>query len=278
LDSFETNKIAGGVLASAVAILGISIVSGIVYKPDPVKVKGYKVEGVEVEATASAPAEAEKPIAFYLASADPAKGEASFKKCQSCHNNAKGGPNAIGPNLWGVVGRPIGKHEGYTYSAAVSGHGGEWTWDNISAWIANPKTYIPQDKMAFAGIEKAKDRADLLAYLNRQSDKPLALPPVPADGGKGGPGAGATPSEATRAERDRARAAFVPDPKVLQCLGEQTRLRLRQARRPRCQSPTSTPRTRRSQAVMSAVPARPRSRVLPRARRRTNSVPALFAV
>jgi len=179
VDSFETNKIAGGVLAAAVAILGISIVSGIVYKAEPLKVKGYKVEGVEVE-TAGPVAAAEKPIAFYLASADPAKGEAGFKKCQTCHNNVKGGPNQIGPNLWGVVGRPIGKAPGFAYSSAVAGHGGDWTWDNISSWIKNPKTYIPQDKMAFAGVDNPQDRANILAYLNTQSEKPLPVPAAPA--------------------------------------------------------------------------------------------------
>lgn len=193
MDSFETNKLAGGVLAAAVAILGISIVSGTVYKPVPVKVKGYKVEGVEVEATAAA-APAEKPVAFFLQTADPARGEAAFKKCQTCHNNIKGGPNAIGPNLWGVVGRPIGKQPGYTYSAATGGHGGEWSYDNINAWLTNPKTYIPQDKMAFAGIEKGQERADVIAYLNANSDHPLPKPAPPAEApgavtadAKGGP-------------------------------------------------------------------------------------------
>ena len=181
MDSFEWNKIAGWILAAAVAILGVSIFSGILYKPAPVKVAGYKVEGVEEVAATGPAAEAEKPIAFYLASADPAKGEGQFKKCQTCHNNAKGGPNAIGPNLWGVVGRPVGKHAGFAYSAGLSGHGGNWEWDAMSKWIANPKGYIAGNKMAFAGIGDPKARADLLAYLNTQSDSPLPLPKAPAE-------------------------------------------------------------------------------------------------
>ncbi len=180
MDSFEWNKIAGWVLAAAVAVLGISIFSGIVYKPDAVKVKGYHVDGVE-EVVATGPADTEKPIAFYLASANPTKGEAGFKKCQTCHNNAKGGGNAIGPNLWGVVGRPIGKHAGFEYSTQVATHGGNWDWASISEWIKNPKTYIPGDKMAFGGISNPQDRADLIAYLNTQSDSPLPVPAAPAD-------------------------------------------------------------------------------------------------
>lgn len=180
MDSFEWNKIAGWILAAAVAILGVSIFSGILYRPDAVKVKGYKVEGVE-EVAATGPAEAEKPIAFFLAAANPTKGEAGFKKCQTCHNAAKGGPNAIGPNLWGVVGRPIGKHPGFEYSSAIAGHGGSWTWDDISHWIANPKTYQAGNKMAFAGISNPQDRADIIAYLNTQADSPLPLPKPPAE-------------------------------------------------------------------------------------------------
>jgi len=180
VDSFEWNKIAGWILAAAVAVLGVSIFSGILYKPAVVKVKGYHVEGVE-EVAATGPVDTEKPIAFYLASANTTKGEAGFKKCQTCHNNAKGGPNAIGPNLWSVVGRPVGKHAGFEYSSQVAGHGGNWDWDSISQWIKNPKTYIPGDKMAFGGIGNPQDRADLLAYLNTQSDSPLPLPPVPAE-------------------------------------------------------------------------------------------------
>lgn len=199
MDSFEQNKIAGWFLASAVLILGLSIFSGIVFEQRPLKPgEKYKVEGVVEEATAAAPVE--KPIAFFLAAADPAKGEAQFKKCTSCHNVAKGGANGIGPNLWGVVGRDVGKHPGYAYSDAVAGHGGKWDWDAISHWLTNPKTYIAGNKMAFGGIGKPEDRADLIAYLNTQSDAPLPKPAAPAeaaaDAGGGDAAAGGKPGEA----------------------------------------------------------------------------------
>jgi len=180
VDSFEWNKIAGWILAAAVAVLGVSIFSGILYKPAVVTKEGYHVEGVEEVASASV-ADAEKPIAFYLANANTTKGEAGFKKCQTCHNNLKGGANQIGPNLWGVVGRPVGKHAGFKYSSGVGGHGGNWDWDSISGWIKNPKGYIAGNKMAFAGVGNPQDRANILAYLNTQSDSPLPIPAVPAD-------------------------------------------------------------------------------------------------
>lgn len=181
MDSFEWNRLAGWVLAAAIAVLGLSIITAKIYEPEVAATKGYKVEGVEeVATTGGAGAEAEKPIAFYLASADPAKGEAQFKKCASCHNAAKGGPNAIGPNLWGVVGRPVGKHPGYAYSEAVGGHGGNWTWDDLNDWLKHPKVHIAGNKMSFAGIGNPQDRANLIAWLNTQSDSPLPAPPPPA--------------------------------------------------------------------------------------------------
>ena len=212
MDSFEWNKIVGWILAAAVAVLGLSIFSGIAYRPDPVKVKGYHVEGVEEVAATGAPAEAEKPIAFYLASANPQKGEAQFKKCQSCHNNVKGGPNAIGPNLWGVVGRPVGKHPGFQYSQGLAGHGGNWDWDSISHWITNPKAYIAGNKMAFGGIGKPEDRADLLAYLNSQSDSPLAVPAVPKDAPAAAADAkAAAPAATTAADKAAPAAGKAPE-------------------------------------------------------------------
>jgi cytochrome c len=181
VDSFEWNKLSGWILAAAIAVLGLSIVSAKVFEPVQPKIKGYKVEGVEeVATTGAAAAEAEKPIAFYLASADPAKGEEQFKKCASCHNAAQGGPNAIGPNLYGVVGRPVGKHPGYAYSEAVAGHGGNWDWDSLNDWLKHPKVHIAGNKMSFAGIANPQDRANLIAWLNTQGSN-LPKPPPPAE-------------------------------------------------------------------------------------------------
>src|SRR5688572_20071072 len=103
VDSFEWNKIAGWILAAAIAVLGLSIVTGMIFAPHGAEQKGYVVEGVELEAEAGGvAAEAEKPIAFFLASADVAKGENAFKKCAACHTITPGGANGIGPNLHGT--------------------------------------------------------------------------------------------------------------------------------------------------------------------------------
>ena len=93
-------------------------------------------------------------------------GAAIFKKCQACHSGEKDGPNKVGPNLWGVVGRPKGSHEGFNYSDAMKKKGGDWSLVDVAAFVHNPKEFIPGTKMLFPGIADPSDLADVLAYLN----------------------------------------------------------------------------------------------------------------
>lgn len=173
------NTIAGWVLFAGIVALGASIVAGEAFHSERPEEMGYPIEGVVQEGEGGA--EAEKPIAFYLASADPAAGEQVFKKCTACHNADKGGANALGPNLWGVLGEPIGKGHGFPFSPALSGVGGTWNWDNMSAWLASPKKFAPGTKMTFAGLSNPQDRANVIAFLNAHSDSPLPLPAAPAE-------------------------------------------------------------------------------------------------
>ena len=190
------NTIAGWALAGGIAALGLSILTGEYFKAERPEKMGYIVEGVEEEGGDTA-AEAEKPIAFYLASADPAKGANVFKKCAACHNADKGGGNALGPNLWGVLGEPVGQGaHGFAFSDALKSKGGAWDWDNLSEWLHNPKKFAPGTKMTFAGLSKPEDRADVIAYLNQQSDSPRPLPAPPAEA--------AAPAEGTEAAATQA--------------------------------------------------------------------------
>ncbi len=170
------NTINGWILFAGIVALGGTIVSGEVFKAERPEEMGYPIEGV-VEEGADA-AEAEKPVAFYLASADAAKGANVFKKCAACHNAAPGGPNALGPGLHGVMGSPIAAHPGFAFSDALKSVGGSWDWDKMSAWLANPKKFAPGTKMTFAGLSNPQERADLLVWLNSQGGK-LTVPPPP---------------------------------------------------------------------------------------------------
>jgi len=174
------NTINGWVLFAGIVALGGSIATGEAFKSERPEKMGYPIEGVEVEGEGGG--EAAKPIEFYLASADPAKGEQVFKKCAACHNADNGGANALGPNLWGVLGEPIGKGaQGFAFSEALSGKGGNWDWNSLSDWLANPKKFAPGTKMTFAGLSNPEDRANVIAFLNAHSNSPLPLPAAPAE-------------------------------------------------------------------------------------------------
>ena len=173
------NTIAGWVLFAGIVALGGSIVAGESFHSERPEHMGYPIEGVVQEGEGGA--EAEKPIAFYLASADPAAGEQVFKKCTACHNADQGGANALGPNLWDVLGEPVGKGKGFPFTSALSGVGGTWNWDNMSEWLKSPKKFAPGTKMTFAGLSNPQDRANVIAFLNTHSDSPLPLPAAPAE-------------------------------------------------------------------------------------------------
>jgi cytochrome c len=89
-----------------------------------------------------------------------------FARCAMCHSNAKGDGNKIGPNLFGVVGRKAGTAPQFSYSPAMKNAGFVWTNDKLDAYIKSPATVVPNNKMMFAGLPSAGQRADLIAYLD----------------------------------------------------------------------------------------------------------------
>ena len=114
-----------------------------------------------------------------MAAADASLGEKVFKKCSVCHTINKGGANKIGPNLWDVVGAKTAKHSNFAYSTAMQKRGEEgkkWDYEELYRYLYAPKKYVPGTKMAFAGIKKDSDRANLIAYLRSFSDNTVPLP------------------------------------------------------------------------------------------------------
>lgn len=216
MDNFELTKIAGAVLSALLLIFGVktAIELNTHSKPNVVgyalpgsepapeaaaegateaKAEGDKTaEAAPVEGeaakpaaeagaakpadAAAAPAEGGNDVVALLAKANADNGKALFSKCKACHVVEKGKSSTVGPSLWGVVNRPKAALENFKYSEAMKAKGGEWTFENLSAFLRNPKAYVAGTKMVFAGIKDPAEEADLIAYLATLADSPVPLP------------------------------------------------------------------------------------------------------
>jgi cytochrome c len=187
MNSFELNKILGAVLGTCLFLVAMHIAAGAIFIPTPPAKPGFAIE-VKEEQPAAGGAAAPKavPIAQLLASANPQAGEQAAKVCLTCHNMAKGQGNKVGPDLYGVVGRTVASEAGFNYSSALKTKGGTWTFDALNPWIENPRKDVPGTLMTFGGVPNEKQRADIIAYLNSNSDKPEPLPKA-ADAGSANP-------------------------------------------------------------------------------------------
>lgn len=178
MDSFELNKIMGAVLGTCLLLLATSIGAGAIFAPSKVEKPGYNIAVKEAEPAAGAAAAApSEPIEKLLQTASVDKGAVAAKKCAACHTFDKGGPNRVGPNLFGTVNEPKGQGKnGFNFSAAMKNKGGDWSFEELNKFLANPKGYIPGTAMGFAGIQKDSERADVIAYLASLADTPVPLP------------------------------------------------------------------------------------------------------
>ena len=133
-----------------------------------------------VVAVRASAVDAQPDFAKAIPMADATAGAAIAKRCEACHDWTKGGPNKIGPNLFGIVGRPKAGHPGFDYSAAMKAKGGAWTYADLFEYLRQPAAVIPGMKMSFAGLPKPQDRLNLLAFLRMQADRPAPLPAASA--------------------------------------------------------------------------------------------------
>ncbi len=179
MNSFELNKILGAILGTCLIVLALNIGAGAIFAPEKPAKPGYDIavqQHDEGTAAATAAKEPEQPIEALLASASAEKGQATAKQCQACHTVEKGGPNRVGPNLWGIVDRPRASEAGFNYSAAMKAKGGKWSYDELNKFLTNPRGYIPGTAMTFAGLSREQQRADVIAYLRTLADRPAPLP------------------------------------------------------------------------------------------------------
>eukprot|EP01037_Dinobryon_pediforme_P007029 gene7029-7093_t len=178
MDDLAFNKIAGAVLGTLLFVMGLGIVSNGIFSHEKSSKAGYELAAGEApgKAEAVAPAAAEEPLPVLLAKADAAKGEASAKACAACHSFEKGGAAKVGPPLYAVVSRAKGSIAGFAYSEGMKAKGGNWGYDELNAFITNPKAYVSGTKMGYAGEKDGAKRANILAYLKTLSDAPVDFP------------------------------------------------------------------------------------------------------
>ncbi len=171
------NTVAGCVLASALFAMVVGKVSNAVVHPQKLDKPALAVvDEAPTQTAAAAPVEV-TPIGPKLAGANVEAGKAIFnKQCLTCHTVDKGGANKVGPNLWDVVGAKKAAHAGFSYSSALQAKGGDWTYEDINQMILKPTAFVKGTKMAFVGLAKEPERADVIAYLRTLADTPKPLP------------------------------------------------------------------------------------------------------
>jgi cytochrome c len=174
-------RILGSLVAAVLFVVAVHIASQAIYYAPPPAKAAYVVPGVEAKAEAAAPAaaapaaEAAPDFAAAIPMADAMAGATIAERCAACHDWSKGGPNKIGPNLYGVVGRPKASHPGFEYSAAMKAKGGNWSYAELFNFLRQPPAFVPGTKMAFAGLPRASDRLNVIAFLRMQADSPAPL-------------------------------------------------------------------------------------------------------
>ena len=180
MSNLEFNKIFAAILVAGIVGMLSGFIAEQFFHKQALEEDAFQVEALDDSAgggaIASGPQYAE-PVLAMIASADIAKGEKLSKACAACHSFEKGGPNKVGPNLWGVVNGPKAAHAGFTYSEAMASHSGEkWAYASLNQFLWKPKSYVDGTKMNFIGLKKPEDRAAIIAWLRTHADSPAALP------------------------------------------------------------------------------------------------------
>ncbi len=165
IKNFKTSITA---FALSIAIVLLSIFSAdLLYRPKKILKRGYQIELSANGKPAAQKEEKLVDLATMLKTADFDRGAKTFKKCASCHTINKGEAARVGPNLYGIIGRARASSSGFSYSEAMKAKGGVWDKESINQFITKPKDFIAGTKMAFPGLKKPQDRADVILFLEK---------------------------------------------------------------------------------------------------------------
>jgi cytochrome c len=213
MDTLEVNKFVGAILVGGLVAMVTGSIAHMLVSPK--HHEGGEMaaisSGAAPEPSATPAPAAVEPVSPLLAKADPHKGQQMATKCQACHDFTKGGPNKIGPNLWGIVGSKPAEVPGYSFSDAMKARADKpWTYEALNQFLAAPRSFVPGTKMTFAGLPKVEDRADVIAFLRTLSDNPLPLPSAADIAAATKPVAAAQPAAAPAASTTAAAAPAAP--------------------------------------------------------------------
>lgn len=158
-------KLAGAASGALLLFVLVNMVGAALYEKPALESPAYVILSDDDD-TSPAVAEPEEELTFdqLLAQADVEAGARVFKECKACHKIEQGA-HAVGPSLYGVVGRAVASFDDFNYSGALDGTGDVWTPQAISTFITNPRDYAPGTAMTYAGLRDAEDRANVIAYL-----------------------------------------------------------------------------------------------------------------